>query len=213
MSAPELTKISELLHDNEEAILREWVRDQLAPGVFRNSVPREADLQEQSKKILRSLRDVLRDVGSADISSPQWETVREHLATASHELATQGFSPAETTACVLSLKQPIFQRLIKTFSSDELGRQMWTLSVLIDKLAQHTMEVYQKGREQVIARQQQEMLELSTPVVELWRGILALPLIGTLDSQRTQVVMESLLQKIVDTGASSRCWSGSTSSI
>src|SRR5438034_3801926 len=105
MSAPELTKISELLHDNEEAILSEWVRDQLAPGVFRNAVPREADLQEHSKKILRSLRDVLRDGGGADISGPQWETVREQLAAASHDLATQGFSPGETTACVLSLKQ------------------------------------------------------------------------------------------------------------
>lgn len=62
------------------------------------------------------------------------------------------------------------------------------------------MEVFQKSREETIQRQQQEMLELSTPVVKLWDGILALPLIGTLDSARTQIVMESLLAKIVETG-------------
>jgi rsbT co-antagonist protein RsbR len=201
MSAPELTKISELLQENEQEILSEWLRDQMGPGVFRSSVPRETDLEEQSKNILRSLREALSDGAGGDISGPQWSTVRENLAAASLDLAVQGFSPAETAASLLSLKQPIFLRLIKASSGDELARQIWALSNLVDKLAQHTIEVHQKGREQVIARQQQEMMELSTPVVELWRGILALPLIGTLDSQRTQVVMENLLQKIVDTGA------------
>jgi rsbT co-antagonist protein RsbR len=102
---------------------------------------------------------------------------------------------------VLSLKHPVFRRLAKEFRGEELTQQFWSLSTMVDKLAQYTIDVYQKNREAVINRQQQDMLELSTPVVELWHGILALPLIGTLDSQRTQVVMENLLQKIVDTGA------------
>jgi rsbT co-antagonist protein RsbR len=78
---------------------------------------------------------------------------------------------------------------------------IWETTTLLDKLGLYTTEVYQKSREEVIARQQSELLELSTPVVSLWEGILALPLIGTLDSERTQVVMESLLTKIIETRA------------
>jgi rsbT co-antagonist protein RsbR len=103
----------------------------------------------------------------------------------------------------MSLKQPLFTRLRHEVGRDAeaLADEVWTATALLDRLALYTTEVYQQGREEVIRRQQQEMLELSTPVVELWEGVLALPLIGTLDSARTQVVMESLLQKIVDVGA------------
>jgi rsbT co-antagonist protein RsbR len=103
---------------------------------------------------------------------------------------------------VFSLKQPLFARLRQgTRDAGELAGELWAATVLLDKLGLYTTEVFQKNRDDVIARQQQELLELSTPVVQLWEGILALPLIGTLDSARTQVVMESLLQRIVDTGA------------
>ncbi len=113
-----------------------------------------------------------------------------------------GFSPSETATFVFSLKQPLFARLrAEIRETDPLVDEMWAASTLLDKLGLHTTEVYQKSREEVILRQQQDMLELSTPVVELWDGVLALPLIGTLDSARTQVVMENLLQKIVQTGA------------
>jgi rsbT co-antagonist protein RsbR len=117
--------------------------------------------------------------------------------------ARQGFSASETATFVLSLKQPIFTRLRQELGrdADALADEIWTTTTLLDQLALHTMETFQKGREEIISQQQQEMLELSTPVVQLWEGVLALPLIGTLDSARTQVVMESLLQKIVDTGA------------
>ncbi len=112
--------------------------------------------------------------------------------------------PAETATFVFSLKQPLFDRLRNEMKSDAdaLAEELWGASVLIDKLGLLTTEVYQKSREDVIARQQRELLELSTPVVELWDDVLALPLVGTLDSARTQIVMETLLQKIVDTGAS-----------
>ena len=83
----------------------------------------------------------------------------------------------------------------------ELGAETWTATVLLDRLGLFTTEVYQRSREEVIARQQQELLELSTPVVKLWEGVVAVPLIGTLDSARTQVVMENLLTRIVETGA------------
>src|SRR5262249_57613482 len=120
------------------------------------------------------------------------------------ERGREGFSPAETATFVFSLKQPLFERLRADLERDPaaLTDAVWRSNLLLDKLGLYTTEVYQKGREEVIVRQQQEMLELSTPVVQLWDGILALPLIGTLDSARTQVVMESLLQRIVDTAAS-----------
>jgi rsbT co-antagonist protein RsbR len=117
--------------------------------------------------------------------------------------ALQGFSPSETATFIFSLKQPLFRYIQQEQGRDPLQRaeEIWSMNMLLDKLGLYTTEVYQKSREEIIARQQQELLELSTPVVELWQGILALPLIGTLDSERTQVVMESLLQRIVETGA------------
>lgn len=114
-----------------------------------------------------------------------------------------GFSPSETATFVFSLKKPLFTRLRREIANDAqaLADELWATTMLLDKLGLYTTEMFQKTREEVIARQQQELLELSTPVVNLWKDILALPLIGTLDSARTQVVMESLLQKIVETGA------------
>jgi rsbT co-antagonist protein RsbR len=115
----------------------------------------------------------------------------------------QGFSPTDTATFVFSLKQPIFNLLQAAIpDAHSLAQEIWTATTLIDKLGLFTTELHQKNRDAVIMRQQQEMLELSTPVVTLWNGVLALPLIGTLDSARTQVVMENLLQRIVESGAS-----------
>jgi rsbT co-antagonist protein RsbR len=115
----------------------------------------------------------------------------------------QGFSPSETAVFVFALKEPLFALLRQEFSTDpdRLAGETWSASQMIDQLGLYTIECYARAREEVITRQQLELLELSTPVVELWEGILALPLIGTLDSARTQIVMESLLQRIVASGA------------
>jgi rsbT co-antagonist protein RsbR len=133
----------------------------------------------------------------------EWASVRELLTIISGSHARLGFTPSETATFVFSLKQPLFTRLRQELAQEPLvlADETWTANVLLDNLGLFTTEVYQKNREEVIARQQQELLELSTPVVRLWEGVLALPLIGTLDSARTQVVMESLLQQIVETGA------------
>jgi rsbT co-antagonist protein RsbR len=116
---------------------------------------------------------------------------------------SQGFRSDQTAAFIFSLKKPLFSRLGQELSgdADALAREVWAATELLDSLAMHTVKAFQKTREDVIRRQQEEMLELSTPVVKLWEGVLALPMIGTLDSARTQVVMESLLQRIVDTGS------------
>ena len=125
------------------------------------------------------------------------------LSEISHGRAKEGSTPSETATFVFSLQQPLFTRLRIEFAQrpELLAEDTGTLSTLLDKLGLFTIEIFQKSRNQIIARQQQELLKLSTPVIKLWQNILALPLIGTLDSARTPVVMENLLQKIIDTGA------------
>ncbi len=138
-----------------------------------------------------------------DLISTAWDPVRSHLGEVSRKRAEQGFSPAETATFILSLKQPLFARIQAAYADDAVGlaAEAWLVTTVIDELALFTIDVYQKSREAIILRQQQEMMELSTPVVSLWENILALPLIGTLDSARTQVVMQNLLQAVVNHGA------------
>ena len=199
---PARSVIGTLIEQDEQALLAEWTERQLAASPARLDVIRQSELQEQSKSLLLALGRSA-DAGSVDIQSSAWDEVRDVLQDASRLHAQRGL-PASTTAMfVLALKEPLFARLRSTLEAEPLRllEEMSTFTRLLDRLAVYTMEVYQKSREEIIVRQQQELLELSTPVVQLWEGILALPLIGTLDSARTQVVMENLLQKIVDTGA------------
>ena len=204
MTARERASMSDIVGRYEDQLLPEWMRLQLAATTLRRDLIRDDELEQQSRRFLDALRKALEDGGAQrDITDPAWEEARGLLADVSQARARQGFSPAETATFVFSLKRPLFDRLRAELERDPvaLADAIWKSNALLDQLGLYTIEIYQKGREQVIARQQQEMLELSTPVVELWDGVLALPLIGTLDSARTQIVMESLLQRIVDTGA------------
>jgi rsbT co-antagonist protein RsbR len=197
------SRIAELLEKHEASVLSEWIKLQLDAKTFRGDLQSETDLREESRRFLALTRQAWRS-GTTDIEAPAWVPVRELLAGISASRARLGFSPAETATFVFSLKQPLFTLLRQEVDKDAeaLADELWAATQVIDALGLYTTEVYQKGREEVIRRQQQDMLELSTPVVTLWDGVLALPLIGTLDSARTQVVMESLLEKIVETGAS-----------
>jgi rsbT co-antagonist protein RsbR len=196
------SEILELLKKHETELLEEWVREQLAADP-RSGRLREAELREQCRSFLRLLREAVQDGNTSNMTTPAWQGLREMLAEVSRSRGLQGFSPSETATFVFSFKQPFFNRLRREFGQDPeaLADEIWRATELLDKLGLFTTEVYQRSREEIIARQQQEMLELSTPVVKLWEGVLALPLIGTLDSSRTQVVMETLLQRIVETGA------------
>ena len=160
-------------------------------------------MADQFRNFLNVFIDTLTRADTLDGNRPEWEPVRVFLAEISAHRARQGFTPAETATFVFSLKQPLYARLREEFSDQpaELADTSWSVNMLLDALGIYTTEVFQRSREAIILRQQEELLELSTPVVQLWEGILALPLIGTLDSARTQVVMESLLEKIVETGA------------
>lgn len=197
------SRIPEILKKYEAEVLEEWTREQIAN--MGEAAPRIKgdDLREQCRHFLRLLQEAIQSDNLTEIARPEFQAVREMLEEVSHARGLQGFSPSETAMFVFSVKQPLFSRLRKELGNDAAGLadETWRATVLLDRLGLFTMEVYQLSREGVIARQQQEMLELSTPVVKMWEGILALPLIGTLDSARTQVVMENLLQRIVQTGA------------
>ena len=203
MNETDVTRLPDVLRRYETEILSDWVRQQLSGNGLRRGVVEETELRDQSREFLSTLRDAAQKGNLSDINRAEWDPVRDALAELSRNRARQGFSPAETATFVFSLKLPLFARLRQEHhsSADAFAAEVWNTTVLLDKLGLFTIEMFQKTREEVIARQQQELMELSTPVVKLWDGILALPLIGTLDSARTQVVMENLLQQIVATGA------------
>jgi rsbT co-antagonist protein RsbR len=195
--------VAELVGSNEQTILPDWVELQKNAGTLQTGRITESELLSQSRDFLHLLRDGLAK-GGTDASNAAYAPAKQLLAEVSRARATQGFSPSETATFVFSLKRPLFNTLTRnnSFSPAQVTDLTWSITVLLDELGLFTLEVFQKSREEVIVRQQREIAELSTPVVKLWEGILALPMIGTLDSQRTQVVMETLLQTIVDTEAS-----------
>ncbi len=195
--------VADLVGSNEQTILPEWIDLQKKAGTLQTGRITENELLSQSRNFLHLLRDGLAK-GGTDASNPAYEPAKQFLAEISRSRALQGFSPRETATFVFSLKRPLFTALNRnsTLSPAQAAELTWSVTLLLDELGISTLEIFQKSREEVIARQHREIAELSTPVVKLWDGILALPLIGTLDSQRTQVVMENLLQTIVDTEAS-----------
>ncbi len=193
-------KLAESVRTQQEVILKDWVAFQLAATSLRRDLMKESELRDQSREFLSLFAQALH--GGSDIGDPSWKPVRDFLAQTARSRVAQGFTPSETAMFIFSLKQSLFD-VIRTTVKDpkELVTDMWAATVLLDKLGLQIMELHQQNREEVIHRQQEELLELSTPVVQLFDNILALPLIGTLDSARTQIVMENLLQRIVETGA------------
>jgi anti-anti-sigma regulatory factor len=195
------SRLAAIIKSHEKELLGEWVKAQLASSTLRGDLLNEHDLREQSRNFLAGVQSAAQKGELEDIDSPAWAEVKRALEELSRSRALAGFSPSETAMFVFSLKQPLFARLRgEVKDAETLAQELWSATLLLDKLGLYTTEVFQKSREQVIERQGRELLELSTPVVELWDDILALPLVGTLDSERTQIVMESLLQKIVSTG-------------
>lgn len=191
------TVVGELVQKHQQQILDQWLTLQLSAITSRADQMREPELREQSREFLQHFGAAI-SADSQSVDSAAWKPVKDVLAGICRSRAAQGFTPSETATFVFSLKQPIFELLRRDGRDGSGAEELWAVSTLLDRLGLYTTEVYQQSRESVIKRQQEELLELSTPVVELWRNIVALPLIGTLDSARTQVVMESLLEKIVE---------------
>lgn len=203
MSENGSSHLLEILTKHENMLLNAWVKEQATAGIRRDDLMREGEMRDQSAEFLRLLRTAIQSGNLTNFQATEWSSTKALLTSLTRTRVQQGFTPSQVALFIFSLKKPLFNCL-----REECGRDGETLITeitiandLIDRLGLLTTEAFQKAREEIIIRQQQEMLELSTPVVKLWEGILALPLIGTLDSARTQVVMENLLQQIVETGS------------
>lgn len=189
-----------LIGQGESQLVSDWIAEAGAGG----SEATRRGMQGEATELLAGLQRALKTGADPEaFQSTEWAPLRDALAGLSRSRASQGQSAGDTSIFVLAFKRPMFAGLQKSLESDPklLVSTMWTLSVLVDKMAQWTVTTYQQTREEIIKRQQMELLELSTPVIKLWDGVLAVPMIGTLDSSRTQLVMEALLQRIVDTGS------------
>ncbi|HWV15888.1 MAG TPA: STAS domain-containing protein [Cellvibrio sp.] len=195
-------QLATIISTYQAELLEGWMSNLLARFKHRNKSV-EGEIRQQTSQFLPLLAETLQKNISIEVESSGWDELRQLLNEISRSRARQGFTPIDTANFVFSLKAPLFNYLRVSLAENpqQLSEEIAFASNLFDNLGLYTIDTFQKTREQIIQRQQQELLELSTPVVQLWKNVLALPLIGTLDSARTQVVMESLLQKIVDTGA------------
>ena len=193
--------VNEVIQKYNAELIEDWIGNLRKLSL--RSEAGETQLRRHCTQFLQALVKATANKGGENIEGPAWEDMRHVLEEIASERARQGSTPSETATFVFSLKQALFSRLRIELAKDveRLNEACWDVNLLIDKLGLFSIELFQRNREHIIARQQQELLELSTPVVKLWKNILALPLIGTLDSGRTQVVMENLLQKIIETGA------------
>jgi rsbT co-antagonist protein RsbR len=193
--------VSEILSRNEQSFVDEWIQNIRANTRSSASIS-EADLKQQCVAFFYAFRDGFDSDGASNPSDPRWKKLRDLLGEISRSRALQGFTPTETATFVFSFKEPLFRRLREEIrDARSLADQIWGATELVDALGLYTTEAFLQTREDLIRRAQEDMLELSTPVVKLWDSILALPIIGTLDSARTQVVMETLLEAIVNTNS------------
>ncbi len=162
--------LPKIVKKNESAILDEWVNEQLQASILRADLMAESELRQQSAEFLKAFQEALQGGEMVDIFSRQCEAVRAILENISKARAQHGFTATDTATFVFSLKQPLFTCLEKELRNDPKNqlKEIRRTTVLLDKLGLYTTEVYIKAREKVIARQQEEMLELSTPVVKLW---------------------------------------------
>jgi len=199
---PDNNAIDQILAARRDDVLRDWLAEVSASASA--TARHVTTAREDAQSLLKALHEGVRADGDPSrLQDPAWERVRGLLEGLSSSRAAKGLTAADTSHFVLALKRPLFAGLQNAMGTrpGELVSAVWSLSTLVDQMAQLTIANYQRNREEIISRQQQELLELSTPVVKLWDSVLAVPMIGTLDSSRTQLVMESLLQRIVETGA------------
>src|SRR5262245_52457364 len=199
MDDKNVAALSGLITQHEDKLLTAWMRSQLEAGSLRSGQIRENELHEQSRQFLRVFTIALKADEVDDIIGQAWKQSRALLGSISRSRLLQGCTRSDTATVIFSTKEPLFRLSREELKGkpQQLADQTWLVTKLLDKLGLYTAEVYAQSREDIVKRQAQELLELSTPVVELWEGIILLPLIGTLDSERTQLMMENLLNAIV----------------
>ena len=201
MASKTSNALAKAFTEKEPELIGRWLEAQARTGGAKLSIAEKQDSEKKSRDLVKALQRASQSDGIDNLSGPAWAPVRDILSELSASRARGGYTPSETASFVFSLKGPLFDllRAENTGDAEALARDVWQATELVDKLGLFTIEAFQKTREDLISRQQGELLELSTPVVRLWENILALPLIGTLDSGRTQIVMQNLLEAIVQT--------------
>jgi rsbT co-antagonist protein RsbR len=191
------------IRTHQAQVLASWGENLAAAGANLDARISASEVAQQTREFLNLVVEASASSDGSNMQGKSWLDTRKFLEDLSRSRARQGFDSHQTANFIFSLKRPLFDLLRNTYADNavDLANQSWTISEMLDNLGMYKITAFQKSREEVINRQQEELLELSTPVVKLWDGILALPMIGTLDSQRTQIAMEALLQRIVDTGS------------
>lgn len=202
MANDTMTSVATLMRDSQKEILSDWVDKQLKDPARTQAIP-ESSLRASSDEFFGLFQEAIQKGNLDNMTTPEWESARRMLSELSASRALKGSTPSETANFIFSLKEPLFALINKQLgeSNATLIEAILQYSKLLDLLGLYTFEAFQKSREAIIRRQQKDMLEMSTPVIKLWEGVVAVPLIGTLDSARTQIVMENLLQAIVDTNS------------
>lgn len=202
MANDTMTSVATLMRDSQKEILSDWVDKQLKDPARTQTIP-ESSLRASSDEFFGLFQEAIQKGNLDNMTTPEWESARKMLSELSASRALKGSTPSETANFIFSLKEPLFALINKQLgeSNATLIETILRYSKLLDLLGLYTFEAFQKSREAIIRRQQKDMLEMSTPVIKLWEGVVAVPLIGTLDSARTQIVMENLLQAIVDTNS------------
>jgi len=191
--------IAQLIGDNADMVLDKWL--EAAARVSRARPELEAERRVLARSFIDQLGQSLDDdARPEDVRSAPWSGVRQSLDAIVDSHLDEGMAPADIAFFVLSIKRPLHRLILeRDTSTDRTLKAIWRVDLIVDRLGLYTAEVQIRRKEQVIARQQEEILELSSPVVQLWDGVLAVPLIGTLDSYRTQQITETILEAVVQT--------------
>ncbi len=196
-------RIVDLLTKRHDEILNLWIKDRLESGEFREELVSKKELREQSAQIVNMLARAIKESSGGDFDAKSFAELRTLLNEISHIRAVKGYTPMENATYILSLRNTLLPLLAEELDGNatELVREMNYFTKLLDKMGLVMVENHIRAREEIIRQQRADMLELSTPVIKVWDKILTLPVIGTLDSRRAQVMMETLLQRIVETGS------------
>lgn len=186
-----------------DALLDEWIKQQKESVLVVTEGLTDKELRSESSEFLKLFAAAAAGSPDDSIADAAWDSCKSFLAELSSRRAQQGLMPTQTAKFIFALKKPIFHAMrgIATKNTSDFVEQIWRVSLLLDQLGLYIAETSILAREKTIEQQRDEMMELSTPVVQLWPGILAMPLIGTLDSSRAQTVTEALLESIVEENA------------
>jgi rsbT co-antagonist protein RsbR len=196
-------QVVRLLSERHDEIINLWIKDRMEGSDFRDELIPKKELRRQSQQIIEMLARSIGESGGADFESPAYDEMRVFLNEIAHARAVKGYSPMENATYIMSLRNTLLPILTEELEGDApiLVREMNYFTRLLDKMGLVMVENYIRSREEIIRQQREDMMELSTPVIKVWDKILTLPIIGTLDSRRAQLMMEALLQKVVETGS------------